>query len=119
MLGGGMRQAGIIAIMGLIALTHDWRKQLKQDHLHATQIYQALSELETDYTILQPETNIINIIFPKNTSMPTIISELSSQGLLAANKGLKLRLVTHVDITSDDTERAISILKSTFKQHSK
>jgi threonine aldolase len=119
MLGGGMRQAGIIAIMGLIALTHDWRKQLKQDHLHASQIYQALSDLETDITIIRPETNIINMIFPQNTSMYTIISELSSQGLLVANKGLKLRLVTHVDITNDDTERAITILESTIKQHSK
>jgi threonine aldolase len=117
MLGGGMRQAGVIAIMGLVALKHDWRSQLKQDHGHAKLLAKAIQEENEQLSVTTPETNIINFSFPESAPTLEIHNSLVEQGVLGLHKGYYQRLVTHVGLSRGDIDKAISILNSTFKKY--
>ncbi|MHA1977996.1 MAG: threonine aldolase family protein [Candidatus Hodarchaeales archaeon] len=116
MLGGGMRQAGIIAVMGLVALQHDWRKQLKQDHVHAKILARALQEENDQIVVKTPETNIIKFSFPEGAPIIEIHKSLVQQGLLGIYKGSFQRLVTHVGLSRENIDTAVSMLNSTFKR---
>ncbi|MHA2157050.1 MAG: threonine aldolase family protein [Candidatus Hodarchaeales archaeon] len=115
MLGGGMRQAGVIAIMGLVALKHDWRKQLKQDHIHAKLLAKAIQDENKQLSVTMPETNIINFSFPESAPTLEIHNSLVEKGVLGLYKGYYQRFVTHVGLSREDIDTAISILNSTFK----
>ena len=112
MLGGGMRQAGIIAIMGLIALKHDWRTQIKEDHLNAQYLASGLRKEDLNINVPEPESNILLVECPENSPISEIISDLKRSGLLALPMKSKIRLVTHFGISTNDIDRAISILSS-------
>lgn len=117
MLGGGMRQAGIIAIMGLIALQHDWVGQLKRDHDHAKILAKGIAEIDERIIVKTPDTNIINITMPERTQMKSLVNSSNKRGvLLISKKGPKLRLVTHVGISRDDIDQAITILSEEFRK---
>lgn len=116
MLGGGMRQAGVLAIMGLIALEHNWRKQLKQDHVHAKMLAKALQAENELISVTMPETNIINFSFPEAAPTLEIHNSLIKQGVLGLHKGYYQRLVTHVGLSRQDIEQAITVLNTTFKK---
>jgi len=114
MLGGGMRQAGVIAVMGLIALKHDWRAQLKEDHLNAQILAKGLRDQRLKINVPDPESNILLVECPEETPMAKIISDLQESGLLALPMGKKIRLVTHFGITKEDIEQTIDILNNTL-----
>ncbi|MFB0566861.1 MAG: low specificity L-threonine aldolase [Candidatus Aminicenantaceae bacterium] len=107
-LGGGMRQVGILAAAGIVAIT-DMRNRLKEDHVRAERLALAITELPG--IILNPEhveTNIIIFDFdhPK-LSIPAFLEELKRRSILAlATKG-GIRLVTHKDIDDQDIEKTI------------
>jgi len=110
MLGGGMRQAGIIAAAAKLALTEQVDR-LAEDHHHATLLAEALyqfDEFEVDVNAVQT-----NMVFARLASH--IDPNRLSQALL--HKGIKvspsqqLRLVTHADITSQDIATLIASLK--------
>ncbi len=117
MLGGGMRQAGVIAIMGLIALEHDWRKQLATDHVHAKLLAKAIQEENEQISVTMPETNIINFSFSESAPTEEIHNTLVEKGVLGLYKGYYQRLVTHVGLSREDIEKVIEILNSTFKEY--
>ncbi len=102
MLGGGMRQAGIIAILGLIALQEKWIKRLEEDHINAKHLARGLRESALPIIVNEPETNIIFVECPLETPMVKLVNALSNKGILTLNKGNKLRLVTHYGITGED-----------------
>ena len=110
MLGGGMRQAGIIAAAGIYALRNNVRK-LKTDHQHAKMISHALSE--TSYAAIDPdsvETNIIYFTAEKGSS-EIISGLLKRHGILISILGPdKMRIVTHLCINSDQIEKVIEII---------
>ena len=118
MLGGGMRQAGVIAIMGLIALTHDWRAQIKEDHLNAQNLANGLRKENLNITVPNPESNILLVQCPEESPVSKIIDDLKESGLLALPMKSKIRLVTHFGITKEDIDRSRGILSSIIQTYS-
>ena len=105
-LGGGLRQAGILAAAGLFALENNISK-LKLDHSHAEILAKVL--IENNQEIVYPETNIL-IWKPKDEAWK-IIEKLKNRGVLAGQIGNNgIRFVTHLDITSDDINQTSNVL---------
>lgn len=119
MLGGGMRQAGIIAIMGLVAIQENWINRLEEDHVNATRLAQVLKEESLPIEVCMPETNIIWVEFPTTTPMEKLVTILAKNGVLVLNKGNKIRLVTHYSIVKEDidfcTQQMITVMKQFFR----
>jgi len=114
MVGGGMRQAGIIAVLGLIALQDKWIKRLEEDHSNAKRLAQGLTEAGLKAQI--PETNIVMVECPIETSIEKIKSQLSNEGVLALNYENKLRLVTHYGITEENIDFSIEKISLVMRQ---
>ncbi len=106
-LGGGMRQAGVLAACGIIALTQ-MVDRLREDHDRAKRLARAIADLPG--ISLNPEeieTNII--IFGLNHPRWTVFSfleELKKRQILALPVAQGIRMVTHKDINDDDIEKA-------------
>ncbi|MEZ9210290.1 low-specificity L-threonine aldolase [Vibrio splendidus] len=101
MVGGGMRQAGILAAAGKMALTENVA-QLKNDHQNAKNLAIGLSKLE-GFSV-NPDFIQTNIVFAKldeSVDINRIASELSEQGI-TMSPGNPVRFVTHRDISSED-----------------
>ncbi len=112
-LGGGMRQTGILAAAGLYALEHHVDR-LDDDHRRAKAIALALQESSWAKVDMQGvQTNVIFFTVP-GFSANQIISQLAEVGILANNEGPVVRLVTNLDISEEDTNVICSLLK-TFK----
>jgi threonine aldolase len=108
MLGGGMRQAGVLAAAALHALEHHVER-LAQDHDHAARLAAGLQGLP-GVSVAPPQTNIVfvDVAPPKAAGL---VERLKAAGLLCT--GLyRIRLVTHLDVSRDDVERAIPILRA-------
>ena len=108
MMGGGMRQAGILAAAGLHALEHN-RARLADDHANAALIASGLAGAPR-VSALPAESNIVMVDFAARTG--------EEAQRLAAERGLlfwswggrRIRLVTHLDVSRADCERAVEIL---------
>jgi threonine aldolase len=110
-LGGGMRQAGILAAAGLIAL-EKMTCRLQEDHDNAKLLAQTLSELrqvELDPALVQ--TNIVIFALRGRREASGLVSALKARGVLASSVGPhSIRLVTHHDVDRPACERAATIL---------
>ena len=109
-LGGGMRQAGVLAAAGLIAL-EEMPARLHEDHAHARMLAGTLARIpEVEIDLDGVETNIV--IFGLRTRMATEVSAaLKGRGLLISSIGPRaLRLVTHNDAARTVCVRAGEIL---------
>lgn len=107
-LGGGMRQVGVLAAAGIVALT-EMVARLKEDHERARKLALAISNLPG--VELNPEhiqTNIIIFGFnhPK-LSIPSFLEELRKREILALATRGGIRFVTHKDVDDDDIEKTI------------
>ncbi len=112
MLGGGMRQAGIIAAAGIFALEHN-RERLQQDHDNARVLAEGLSSIETltvDYVPAQ--TNMVFVTLPPEAA-DSLQSSLAKDNVLIP-AGRRIRLVTHLDIDRDGVERMIGLMRTFF-----
>lgn len=111
--GGGMRQAGYLAAACLFALENNIDR-LAVDHQHAQQMASVLSNLPWIKEVLPCETNIlIFTIDETQTSVETVLSYLKEYGILAVQFGKhQIRLVTHLDISSEMIEKVCEVLKS-------
>jgi len=108
-LGGGMRQVGVLAAPGIVALT-EMVDRLREDHERAKKL--ALSITELPGISLNPEhvqTNIIIFGFahPK-ISIPEFLVKMKERKVLALATTGGIRFVVHKDIDDEDVERAIS-----------
>jgi len=111
MLGGGMRQAGILAAAGLYALEHHVAR-LADDHRRARRLAEGLAGVPgIILDTVEPPTNMVYF----NTQFP---AEPFAQRLAEAHRVLcgptdthRIRLVTHLDIDDEDVERAIVAFK--------
>jgi len=103
-LGGGMRQAGILAAAGLIALEQS-PSRLHEDHANARLLAEAVG--------LDPATIQTNIVIFEIQTAPTeFLANLKQQGILASHiGGQRIRLVTHYDVSRQDCETAATILR--------
>lgn len=109
--GGGMRQAGIIAAGGLYALKNNVER-LKEDHRRAKQLESTLSQLSWVKEVVPVETNIVVSILNDASTRDLIIQKLKEENILimAFGEGM-LRMVTHLDNSDADIDRACSILQ--------
>ena len=98
-LGGGMRQAGVLAAAGLIAL-EDGPKRLHEDHANARLLAEALASLDNVAIDLDAvETNIVIFRLKGGLSAPELVARLRSRGILmSAFASDAIRLVTHLDV---------------------
>jgi len=112
-LGGGMRQVGVLAAPGIVALT-EMVDRLKEDHVRAKKLALAIQDLPG--ITINPdhiETNIVIFGFnhPK-ISIPEFLEKLKERGILTlATTGGRIRFVTHKDIGDNDLEKAISAFR--------
>jgi len=108
MLGGGMRQAGIIASFGLIALEQNWIKRLEEDHKIAKILAEGIESYDLPIKVHKPETNIVIVELLKNSGIFKIITELGKEGIRSFNISKeKIRFVTHYGIDEDDIQYSI------------
>jgi threonine aldolase len=98
-LGGGMRQVGILAAAGLIAL-EQMSARLREDHANARLLAEALSHMEDVAIDLETvETNIVIFRLTGGLSAAKLVARLKARGVLASSIGPDaIRLVTHLDV---------------------
>jgi threonine aldolase len=103
-LGGGMRQAGILAAAGLIALEQG-PKRLHEDHANARLLAEALANTPgVTINLKSVETNIVIFRVTAGHGAPDLVSRLKARGILAsAFSPDAIRLVTHLDVSRGDT----------------
>lgn len=108
MLGGGMRQAGIVAAAGLVALTHNVER-LADDHRHAHRLALGLQELGLELDLSSVQTNIVRA----GTNRLGIAADLLQQqlaeiGVMMLSMGPEtVRFVTHLHVTQADVDDAL------------
>ena len=116
-LGGGMRQAGIIAAGALYALEHHVDR-LAEDHANAQRLAAGIRQIER--LRLSPETVDTNLVFfcvdPAWGTAADFSAELKKRGVLMNATGpTSLRAVTHLDVSSRDVDRALEVLQAVAK----
>ena len=113
-LGGGMRQAGILAAAGLIAL-EDMPSRLHEDHSNARLLAESLRGVEG--ITLAPgdlETNIL--FFTVQGSAAELVTAMKHQGILASAIGAhSIRLVTHRDVSTEQCRRAAEVIAEVMR----
>jgi threonine aldolase len=111
MLGGGMRQAGILAAAGIYSLEHNIDR-LAEDHEHAKKLATALAE--TKWAVVDPagvETNIVYFETPTEDA-GQVSRKLREAGILANPTGRnRIRMVTHLDVSPQDMTEICRILE--------
>jgi threonine aldolase len=118
MLGGGMRQAGVLAAAGLIALEES-PKVLIEDHANAKRLAEGLAELRG--VKVDPErvqTNIV-IFDIAATGMATaqLSAELKSRGVLANGiNPREMRMVTHYDVNREQIQRTLQVAREILER---
>jgi threonine aldolase len=117
LLGGGMRQAGVIAAAGIVAL-EEMIGRLAEDHTNARLLAEGLATLPgiaIDLATVQTDIVIFRLADPA-WSPATFMRALAERGLLIGEIGRGyLRAVTHYGITSDDIEAALEIVRETLE----
>ena len=108
--GGGMRQAGYLAAAGIYALEHNIGL-LKEDHLHAGQIGEALVKKEFIRNITPIETNIIIFEVQGNYTPVEFCNKLRQHKILCLPiSTTQVRMVTHLDITKEMVINLIQVI---------
>jgi threonine aldolase len=118
-LGGGMRQAGVLAAAGIVAL-QGMTERLSEDHRRARMLAEGLSRVPG--ILLDPDTPHTNMLFcslAEHVPMEAaqVASALASQGVLVGAVGQRrFRLVTHYWISDEDVSRAVSAFEQTLER---
>ncbi len=101
-LGGGMRQVGILAAAGLYALDHHLER-LADDHAHARLLAEACG--------VDPATVDTNIVVVPMADPGKVVAAAREEGVLVSAVGASsLRMVTHLDVSREDADRAAKVL---------
>lgn len=112
-LGGGMRQAGVLAAAGLIALD-EMPRRLAEDHANARTMAAGLADIPGIRVEREPETNILFFdVSATGMSGPAFSAKLKERGVLmnAAAGVSRLRLLTHYDVDSAACARALEAVR--------
>ncbi len=108
-LGGAMRQAGVIAAAGLVAL-RDMVDRLAEDHMHARRLADALVGIP-GITVRPDEVDTNMVMLATRRPAAEFCSALAARGVrtgfMDANR---VRLVTHKDVSADDVDHATSVI---------
>ncbi len=114
--GGGMRQAGILAAAGIIALEESPQK-LHVDHENARRLAEGVTNLRgVSIDAEKVQTNIVLFDITKTgKTSAEICAALKEQEILAIPFGKEIRMVTHCDVSREDIETALLELKNCLK----
>ncbi len=118
MLGGGMRQAGIIAAAGIVALT-EMVDRLEEDHTNARILAQGLAELPDLQVDLETvQTNLVIFWIADNTlDEGVFVARLADAGVRIGDLGQgRLRAVTHYGLTAQQIHDAVRIIGTVWKE---
>jgi len=114
LLGGAMRQAGILAAAGLYALEHHVAR-LAEDHAHARLLAEAFAEVDgLSLEFGEVETNLVWVaVDPELGTAEDVAAHLRSHGVLVAALGEQtIRACTHLDVDRRGVERAIEAIRT-------
>jgi threonine aldolase len=113
MLGGGMRQAGILAAAGIIALT-EHVERLAEDHAHARRLAEGLAGIAE--LAVEPAAVQTNMVFahPPADTAKKLISYLKERGVIVGGYGA-LRMVTHLDVSAAEIDQTVAAIKGFFR----
>lgn len=114
MMGGGMRQAGILAAAGLYALEHH-PDRLADDHAHARRLAEALAQVpgaSIDPDQVQTNIVIFDVADPARDAA-AVCAALKAEGVLCLPVApRRIRLVTHLDVTREQCDQACAIIRT-------
>jgi threonine aldolase len=115
-LGGSMRQAGVLAAAGIVALT-SMVTRLEEDHHNAKLLASGLSEIEQ--VVIDTENQHTNMVYfflkPEvGRTLDQLRRELHQRGLLVSGGSDRIRMVTHYGLRTEDVRTAIRIIKDSF-----
>lgn len=109
LLGGGMRQVGILAAAGLMAVADGWRERLERDHALARALAARCAQLE-GVQVIAPETNLV-IIEVQGAVIPRMLEAMKASGVLAVGFGpQRIRFALHRDVDESSVVAATSAL---------
>jgi len=108
-LGGAMRQAGVIAAAGLYALENNVAR-LAEDHRNAEKLAKGLAELKLP---VEQHTNMVFVRVPQER-IAALASHLKGNGVEVL-PGARMRLVTHLDVDAAGIDRALSAFRAFFR----
>ena len=114
MLGGGMRQAGVLAAAGIYALDHHLQR-LDEDHRKAKRLAQGLANIKN--IIINPKEVETNILYfnttPAGRGAREVAATLKERGVLVHPTGKDLiRVATHMDVSFDQIEQALDAIEA-------
>ncbi len=114
LLGGGMRQVGVLAAAGLYALEHH-RPLLAEDHAKARRLAEGIAELPAfEIDLERVQTNIVRFDVRRGTA-ESVLAQLRDEGVLMVPFGPRtIRATTHRDVSMQDIDRALAILHRLF-----
>ena len=116
MLGGGMRQVGIIAAAGLVAL-ETMVDRLLDDHINAKKLAAGLSKIKAFRIDSEAVESNIVIFDLLNGDASLLVKHLAERGLLISQYGTdRLRMVTHRGIGKEDIETALGTIEQAVRQ---
>jgi threonine aldolase len=117
MFGGGMRQAGIIAAPGIIAI-EEMSKRLGEDHENAKILGEGISQIPG--LSINPETVQTNMVFFKVKNATGLVKSLEEKGILCWDLSPEeIRMVIHYYITREDVLYTLDVLKSVMQKSEK
>ncbi len=110
MLGGGMRQAGVLAAACLYALDHHVDR-LAEDHANATRLADGLRAIDR-LNVRGPFTNMVFVDVPSN-DVASLATHLRDAGIIAT-VGINMRFVTHLDVDEAKVDRVVASIAAFF-----
>ncbi len=116
-MGGGMRQAGVLAAAGLIAL-EEMPARLGEDHANARLLAEAIAGQDAaDFSTASSQTtNMVLFTLRSGGDAAAFCAALKEKGVLAGALGPRVvRFVTHFDVSRDDCERAADVVAEVLK----
>lgn len=112
MLGGGLRQAGVLAAAGLYALEHNIAR-LKDDHENAARLAAGLARIDA-LDVEAPQTNILWLSMPP-AACAGLAGALKEAGI-RASVSPRMRLVTHLDVRAEDIGTTLAVFERFFEK---
>jgi threonine aldolase len=113
-LGGGMRQAGVLAAAGILALTGHVER-LAEDHENARRLAEGLVQIQgLSLDMRTVQTNMVFVAMEQPRFLE-LQKDLREKGILIAGRD-QIRLVTHLDVTADDIEQVIAAFQAHFSR---
>ncbi len=112
-LGGGMRQAGVLAAAGDFALSHNLDR-LADDHARARRLAEAVADVAAGLVdVASVETNIVVVELAETPlDSATVAAGCRAEGVLVSAFGpRRVRLVTHLDVDDNAIDRAIEVIR--------